>query len=935
MSKTRIWLLTLCAAFVLGGCGGDTQVDPSGEDPNPPDGPDVDPPPNSNDKELGSAKLADLCKNNEECASGLCVSLGQGVNDSLCSQRCEEASDCGAASVWDCTEVDTSLNDTISVCVPKDLCLDNDSDGYGVGPGCLGPDCDDNDPDIYYGAPELCDGKDNDCNDAVDDNPIDVDNDCNTGLLGVCATGVSVCNDGVLECDTIIQPGQQREICDGLDNDCDGFVDESPLDEGGEDGNYVDGTGRACSKGGSDLCLNGLTICDPSQGIVCEGNDNLLDDTCDGIDDDCNGKIDDDVEGLNVPCQVGEGECMEYGNTVCDTDPHAPPVCDATPKNNASPEICDYKDNNCDGQIDEPFVNENGVYHRVEHCGACDLNCHDRWADNPFAHTVKPTCEVNGQNTQCGFTCREGFVDKDGSAANGCEHEINPRALYVAPANKGGSNNGFCGNYDNPCADISRAIELVDDYAAANQPRNEIIVAEGIYREGVILPNGVSIKGGYNALNWLRNVEEYRTIIVGSVNDDGDRYTVLAENITQNTELSGFTIIGEDAQNGFNSIGILIRNSNNRLTIKDNIIRAGVGGQGVSGDAGSDGANGAAGLPGLAGAEVNLSSCAGSNTRAGGQAGQTTCGGTNTSGGAGALAHCPNYGVAGATAQAGKGPNPGAPGQTAAGRGLYQNACYPHPDHISESFPSDGAAGAAGTDGGGGAGASDNDGDIDSEGMWRAASGKAGAAGDNGSGGGGGGASHGTMKCTSIDSNGRVFQNCNTTGLIGSSGGGGGAGGCSGAGASGGGGGGGSFGVYMHFSSSSASFPVLTGNTLERNLGGQGGDGGIGGRGGDGGGGGVGGPAPAQPTYCPQAGRSGGNGGRGGHGGGGGGGAGGISFDIAVIGATANTSTLKNNNDFVIDESTNTGGSGGPGGGSMGQSGQQGNAGVSGHILNL
>src|SRR5690625_7512547 len=93
--------------------------------------------------------------------------------------------------------------------------------------------------------------------------------------------------------------------------------------------------------------------------------------------------------------------------------------------------------------------------------------------------------------------------------------------------------------------------------------------------------------------------------------------------------------------------------------------------------------------------------------------------------------------------------------------------------------------------------------------MWRAASGKAGAAGDNGSGGGGGGASHGTMKCTSIDSNGRVFQNCNTTGLIGSSGGGGGAGGCSGAGASGGGGGGGSFGVYMHFSSSSASFPVL------------------------------------------------------------------------------------------------------------------------------
>lgn len=919
----------------MAGCGdSDSDKDPNDGGPNDPSDDTTQDPDTPPDKELGSAELADLCSNNEECSSGLCVSLGQGVNDSLCSKRCEEASDCGETSVWDCTEVDTSLSDTINVCVPKDLCLDNDNDGYGVGPGCLGPDCDDNDPTVYYGAPEICDGKDNDCNGLKDDNPVDVGVDCDTGLEGVCKTGVSFCDAGELKCEALIQPGQQREICDGLDNDCDGYIDESPLDPGGEDGNYVDGTGRACSKGGSEECLNGLSVCDPDQGIICESNDNILDDTCDGIDDNCSGRVDDDVEGLNEPCIVGEGECQVHGHTVCDADPYDPPICDAVPdESKMSEEICDYKDNDCNGEVDEPFVNDDGVYYRVEHCGACDLDCNERWESNDFAHTVTPTCDVNGQNTQCGYECKPGFIDADGDANNGCELEENPEALYVAPVNKGGSDDGFCGDYDRPCATISRAIELLDDYANANEPRNEILVAEGIYREGVTLPNGVDIKGGHNALNWLNNVEEYRTIIVGSVSDEGDRYTVLAEDIDAPTELSGFTIIGEDAQNGANSIGVLVRNASDKLTIKNNIIRAGVGGQGVSGDAGTDGDSGADGLPGLAGAEVDLSSCQSSDGRDGGQAGTSQCGGSDVSGGQGAAAACPSYGEPGATAGEGKGSAPGAPGLTAAGRGLFQNACYPHPDHISESFPSDGAFGEAGTDGDGGDGADDDSGSIDTDGMWRAASGAQGNTGDNGSGGGGGGASHGTMKCDSIDGDGRVFEDCDTVGLIGSSGGGGGAGGCSGNGAQGGGGGGASFSIYVYADSSSTSIPSITDNTLERNLGGQGGDGGIGGRGGDGGGGGVGGPAPAQPTYCPQAGRSGGNGGRGGHGGGGGGGAGGISFDIALVGVSADTSALLNANEFSIDNDADTGGSGGPGGGSMGHSGAQGIHGSFGQII--
>src|SRR5690606_31231611 len=112
-------------------------------------------------------------------------------------------------------------------------------------------DCDDQNPDLHPGAPELCDGLDNDCNGVADDMPFftyyaDNDEDGygdSIFALDTCLTatpaGYSI-ND--LDCDdnnADINPDAQ-EIVDSLDNDCNGFVDD------------VSGT--------ADLLLNNISI---------------------------------------------------------------------------------------------------------------------------------------------------------------------------------------------------------------------------------------------------------------------------------------------------------------------------------------------------------------------------------------------------------------------------------------------------------------------------------------------------------------------------------------------------------------------------------------------------------------------------------------------------------------------------------------------------
>ncbi|MEE2755100.1 MAG: MopE-related protein [Myxococcota bacterium] len=224
---------------------------------------------------------------------------------------------------------------------------------------------------------EMCNGLDDDCDGRTDENAGDARLDCQTNLLGVCQAGQTRCNNGQIQCVATRNPG--REVCDSLDNDCDGTTDEN-----------APNVGDMCQTGEAGICGPGTRQCENGQ-MLCVSNSNGEIETCDRSDEDCDGRIDEDAAGAGELCDPGwaRPDCprrartvCQGGQLICEMDPHP-----------ADP--CNGEDDDCDGRIGEDVRGLECDTEQLGQCAQGSLICEAD--ESECVAAFEPNCEVVNQ----------------------------------------------------------------------------------------------------------------------------------------------------------------------------------------------------------------------------------------------------------------------------------------------------------------------------------------------------------------------------------------------------------------------------------------------------------------------------------------------------------------------------------------------------------
>jgi len=351
--------------------------------------------------------------------------------------------------------------------------VDADGDGFTTD-----DDCDDGDPEIHPDADELCDGVDNDCDGDIDGDAIDAATlwlDADGDGWGDADQALTACEhpsgyatvDG--DCDDTDPDSypDAPEACDGVDNDCDGDIDEDVTelwyaDADGDGFGNPDRTTDSCDPG--DGWVVDATDCDDTNSSVFPG----ADETCNEMDDDCDGEVDEELGSDWYADADGDGfgdsDSASFG-----CDPGAGWVEDSQDCDDANSGIhpdaqeeCDLIDNDCDGLIDDAddsvtggetwYIDADGDGFGLDSATttACELpsgyaayggDCDDTDAAyNPGA--VEDDCTDPADYNCDGST---GYTDDDGDGWAACE-DCDDTDATISP-----DGTESCNNVDDDC----------------------------------------------------------------------------------------------------------------------------------------------------------------------------------------------------------------------------------------------------------------------------------------------------------------------------------------------------------------------------------------------------------------------------------------------------------------------------------------------------
>ncbi|MEW5847690.1 MAG: MopE-related protein [Myxococcota bacterium] len=405
----------VCVNTAVRVCGPDGRTTVCGAVPNAP----------NPDGELCGNALDDDCdgQSDEGYSVGAPCTVGTGVCTNTGEQRCAPGG------------LGTECNTTPLPADPRgERCgnqLDDDCDGqtdegFAVGGEChVGQGaceregymvCNDDGTGLVCSATpgepaltELCGGDaDDDCDGQSEEDFGALGTACNVGLGACRRQGVLVCSADRLGLECSVAPGAAgaAELCgNGIDDDCDGLVDE-----GFDDGDACNNGVGACQRPGVRICSpDGLTtVCNAAP-----GNPNPSGELCgNGADDDCDGQVDEGYD-VGAACSAGSGVCRRSGVKIC-TPNALGTTCNVTAGNpNPAGELCgNSQDDDCDGAVDEGFDVGNAC---TEGQGVCQQS------------GVK-ACSPDGTTTMCtadsgeplGELCGNGLDDDcDGQSDEG------------------------------------------------------------------------------------------------------------------------------------------------------------------------------------------------------------------------------------------------------------------------------------------------------------------------------------------------------------------------------------------------------------------------------------------------------------------------------------------------------------------------------------